>query len=74
MKPLPNSTIFVDEVGLKRILNTLVPSMVLPVNMDLREGIDIPMNATFGYNITNIMLKTELDYIAAAVKFDFSPI
>jgi hypothetical protein len=29
------------------------------------------MNYTFGYNITNIMLKTELDYMAAAVKFDF---
>lgn len=63
-----------DEVGLKRILNTLVPSMVLPVNMDLRQGMDIPMNFTFGYNITNIMLKTELDYLATAIKFDFSPI
>lgn len=47
-----------DEAGLKKILNTLVPSMVLPLNMDLRGGIDIPMNATFGYNITNIMVKT----------------
>ena len=45
--------------------------MVMPINQHIRQGIDIPMDQTFGYNITNIMLKTELDYLAAAVKFDF---
>jgi hypothetical protein len=45
--------------------------MVMPINQQLRQGIDIPMDYTFGYNITNIMMKTELDYLAAAAKFDF---
>lgn len=40
------------------ILNTLVGSFIPPVNAQLRDGIDIPMEMLKGLNITNIELKT----------------
>jgi hypothetical protein len=47
------------------ILNTLVGSFIPPLNGQLRDGIDIPMDKLKGLNITNLQIKTELDYVAA---------
>lgn len=65
-----DSPIEVDTKSLKMILNTLVGSFIPPVNSQLRDGIDIPMDMLKGLNITNLELKTELDYMAAGITFD----
>lgn len=40
------------------ILNTLVGSFIPPVNSQLRDGIDIPIELLKGLNITNLQLVT----------------
>ena len=49
----------------------MVPSMVSQVNQQLKKGVDVPLDKIYGYNVTNLMVKTELDYLAAGIVFDF---
>lgn len=67
---MESSKIDVDVDSLKSILNTLVGSFIPPVNSLLKDGIPIPMDALKGFNITNIQLKTELDYMAAGLTLE----
>lgn len=67
---MDSSKIDVDVDSLKSILNTLVGSFIPPVNAMLREGVPIPMDILKGFNITNIQLKTELDYMAAGLTLE----
>jgi hypothetical protein len=52
------------------ILNTLVGTFVAPINILLRDGFPIPMSIIKGLNVTNIQLKTELDYVATGLTFE----
>lgn len=42
-------------------------TFVAPANLMLRQGVPIPMSILKGFNITNIQLKTELDYAAVGL-------
>ena len=59
----------VNVNSLRMILNTLVGTFVAPANLMLRQGVGIPMSILKGLNITNIQLKTELDYAAVGLTF-----
>lgn len=54
------------------ILNTLVGTFVAPINLLLRDGYPIPMAILKGFNITNVQIKTEQDYMATGLTFELS--